>query len=159
MTAYKDYHTNPINKIIHVACVPLIMSCVLNFFSCFKLQVQKKNIKNLGSKIIHGYDEYKYDTLLALLFSFYYLKYHLIEWVSMSIFIYFIYKLSQIWRNNDTKWLSRSVILFSAAWLLQFFGHYIEGNRPAFFTSLQMSIFEAPLHTLKYIYPFSELDV
>ena len=41
----------------------------------------------------------------------------------------------------------------------QFFGHYIEGNRPAFFTSLQMSIFEAPLHTLKYIYPFSELDV
>ena len=39
------------------------------------------------------------------------------------------------------------------AWISQFIGHYIEGNRPALLTSLSQAVFQAPLFTLEYIFP------
>jgi len=37
------------------------------------------------------------------------------------------------------------------AWTLQFFGHYIEGNKPALLDSLSSTIFQAPLYSVKYL--------
>ena len=46
-----------------------------------------------------------------------------------------------------------AVFIFIFAWILQFFGHIIEGNRPALMTSIKQSFLEAPLFTVEYIYP------
>ena len=58
-----------------------------------------------------------------------------------------------IWRETDKKWLKHSIIMFTCAWIMQFLGHAIEGNKPALLTSLTQSIFQAPLFTLEYVYP------
>ena len=44
-------------------------------------------------------------------------------------------------------------MIFASAWMLQFIGHAIEGNRPALMTSLSQTVFQAPLLTLEYVYP------
>ena len=69
------------------------------------------------------------------------------------MYIGFLYILGEIWREVDKKWLKHSIITFCCAWMLQFIGHAIEGNRPALMTSLSQTIFQAPLLTLEYVYP------
>jgi uncharacterized membrane protein YGL010W len=71
----------------------------------------------------------------------------------MQIYIGFLYILGEIWRDFDKKWLKHSIITFVCAWMLQFIGHAIEGNRPALMTSLSQTVFQAPLLTLEYVYP------
>ena len=65
----------------------------------------------------------------------------------------FLYIIGKIWREVDNKWTKHSIIMFASAWILQFIGHAIEGNRPALMTSLSQTVFQAPLLTLEYVYP------
>ena len=156
MSTYKTFHQNTINKMLHVFCIPIIMVTTLNFFSYLNIRLSNNKGNKLGSKIIHGFDEYNFDKIIALLFPVYYfINYSLEIGIYMSIFILFLYKFAKIWRNNDIQWLKRSIIYFVAAWVIQFIGHAFEGNRPAFLTSVKMSIFEAPLYTLNYMVSFS----
>ena len=71
----------------------------------------------------------------------------------MQMYISFLSILSKSWRESDKKWFRNSIIMFVSAWMMQFLGHAIEGNRPALLTSLTQSVFQAPLFTLEYIYP------
>jgi len=134
---YDSFHTNPINKFIHFICIPLIMITTLNL------------IKRLGN----------YDKKLIL---FYILYYYLVGGINigmvMNIFLIFIYFISCIWREIDKFWYINTIFLFITAWGMQFLGHAIEGNKPAFITGLVQTIFEAPLFVVDYIYP-SFLDV
>ena len=43
--------------------------------------------------------------------------------------------------------------LFLFSWVMQFIGHYIEGNRPALFDGLTQTFLEAPLFSFQYIWP------
>jgi len=71
----------------------------------------------------------------------------------MQIYLGFLYIISKIWREVDNKWIKHNIIMFASAWVLQFIGHAIEGNRPALMTSLSQTVFQAPLLTLEYVYP------
>jgi len=46
--------------------------------------------------------------------------------------------------RNNNNWLKLNTILFITAWILQFLGHYIEGNRPALMDSLSQAFLTAP---------------
>ena len=71
----------------------------------------------------------------------------------MQLYVTFLSVIGILWRETDKKWLNNSIIMFTSAWIMQFIGHAIEGNRPALMTSLVQSIFQAPLFTLEYMYP------
>ena len=71
----------------------------------------------------------------------------------MSIYFGLILIISYGWRKYDNLWYRNSWIIFITAWIMQFVGHAIEGNRPALVTSLTQSIFQAPIYTLEYYYP------
>ena len=71
----------------------------------------------------------------------------------MGCYINFLSTWARYWRKNDKYWLTNSGKVFVFAWVMQFLGHAVEGNRPALLTSFQQSIFQAPLFTLEYIYP------
>ena len=43
--------------------------------------------------------------------------------------------------------------LFLFSWVMQFIGHYIEGNRPALLDGLTQTFLEAPLYSFQYIWP------
>ena len=49
---------------------------------------------------------------------------------------------------NNNNWLSKNSLLFISAWILQFIGHYIEGNRPALTDSLIQAFLVAPIFVL-----------
>ena len=71
----------------------------------------------------------------------------------MTIYLVLLYNLSNFWRSIDMNWRENSYILFIFAWILQFFGHYIEGNSPALLTGLKQAFLESPVFTMEYIYP------
>ena len=141
MTNYHQYHLNPINKSIHFACIPLIVLTTINFTSIINIPIPfiKKSIQ--------------LKNLLLLIYNFYYVR---ISWkvyfVMMCYFKTLIY-ISQQWKKRDQKWFSNSVKIFTLSWVLQFLGHYIEGNRPRLMDSITSAFFEAPLFSLNYVIP------
>ena len=49
-------------------------------------------------------------------------------------------------------WFMESLIVFILSWVLQFIGHYIEGNRPALMDSITTAVTEAPLFSIMYLF-------
>ena len=127
---YRSYHQNPINKAIHLVCIPMLSLCFLNFASMI------------------GGDKY-----LFYFYSAYYTFISLKVGVVMTTYLYLLFKLANLWRTNNIYWRENSVCLFILAWIFQFFGHFIEGNRPALLTGITQAFLEAPLFTMEYIYP------
>ena len=71
----------------------------------------------------------------------------------MSSYLYLISLASSYFIINYPNWYNLNLCLMAFAWISQFIGHYIEGNRPALLTSLSQAVFQAPLFTLEYIFP------
>ena len=152
---YRSYHTNPVNKMIHIFCIPLIVLTTINFLSFFTIHIV---IPYIG---IRYKDRHIYRTTFYIrgnLLHNLYLSYYFITWgwgigTLMYFYIYILEDIGKRWREKDKNWLLHNTMVFAAAWILQFIGHAIEGNRPALLTSLHQSVFQAPLFTLEYIYP------
>jgi uncharacterized membrane protein YGL010W len=127
---YRSYHQNPFNKAIHLVCIPMLSLCFLNFASMV------------------GGDKY-----LLYFYSAYYTFISLKVGLVMTTYLYLLFKLANLWRTNNIYWRENSVCLFIFAWIFQFFGHFIEGNRPALLTGITQAFLEAPLFTMEYVYP------
>ena len=156
---YRSFHTHPVNKIIHVFCIPLIVLTTINFLSKLSLQIRLPFMKSHASfkpdtKQIMYKTLYINSYVITSLYNvYYYVFWNFKIGFIMQIYIGFLYVLGEIWRDFDKKWLKHNIIIFASAWLLQFIGHAIEGNRPALMTSLSQTVFQAPLLTLEYVYP------
>ena len=72
----------------------------------------------------------------------------------MMIYYFFIMLIAFNWRFRKN-WIFESILIFTLSWVLQFLGHYIEGNRYALMNSLTQAITEAPLFSISYIFPFN----
>ena len=154
---YNNFHTNSINKLIHTFCIPLIVISVLNFTSIFKINTDKQNKYKykLGTKQVLNFTTCHGDLILLIFFSCYYFLYSIKTGIIMSAFLTFMYKLGDIWRSYDVYWKKNTIIVFISAWIFQFIGHFIEGNKPALFTGLKMSVFQAQLYTVQSLLGFS----
>ena len=128
---YASYHINKINKVIHWICIPLIMFSLLGLLSILSFQFMAVFI------------------VLALL---YYLK--LSKSLALGMLLISLFFTSII---NQITFLSKQnlTILYSTifiiAWIGQFTGHKIEGEKPAFFKDLQFLLI-GPLWLLSFIY-------
>jgi uncharacterized membrane protein YGL010W len=156
---YESYHLNPINKIIHFTFIPIIMVTTMNFSSLFRFRLnisltenfchfRQVNIDISGEKILY------------LFYLYYYFTYSRKIGMTMSIFLNFIYLISFFHRSYGSMyyfgspiWQTNSSILFTFAWIMQFIGHAIEGNRPALFTGFKQSLLQSPLFVVEYVYP------
>ena len=149
---YRSFHTHPVNKFIHVICIPMIVLSTFNFLSKLSLRYNFSNkFSYLGrNKITLVVNDY---TIIFLYTMYYYIAWNWKIGFIMQLYITFLSVIGIIWRETDKKWLNHSIIMFASAWIMQFIGHAIEGNRPALMTSLVQSIFQAPLFTLEYMYP------
>jgi len=136
---YEDYHTHPINKIIHVICIPLIVLTTCNLLS--KIKVLFCSVKLELSEI------------LMFLMLGYYLYHSFLTFLVMLFYFFTILTVAYIWRLNKN-YMYQSLYVFIFAWVMQFVGHAIEGNRPALFDSLIQTFTQAPLFSLGYILPF-----
>ncbi len=138
---YGESHQNPLNKLIHWFCVPLIYLVIFALLweipqpdwlaaiplvnwavlgavvtMTFYVRLSKPLAKGLGA-----------FTLLCLLFPVVYEQ-----------------------MTDTPLWLT-SVIAFVILWIMQFVGHHIEGKKPSFFKDVQFLLI-GPAWVIGFIY-------
>ena len=138
LTAYGVSHQNHTNKLIHWICVPAIMFSLLGLLYSIPFPVEKTVFLNWAGVFIG----------LTLLF---YLR------LSVAIFLGFVLVGSlMLWGNHQLAQVVPSLALtslaiFALAWIGQFIGHKIEGQKPSFFEDLQFLLI-GPAWLLHFIY-------
>jgi uncharacterized membrane protein YGL010W len=143
---YAESHQNRTNKKIHFICVPLIYFSIVGLFV------------SIPTDFLHLYFQYEppfiynFGTLAVILTLIFYLRLSLSIFIGMTIFSAIImegnYLLSTI--EDVPLWLI-SLIIFAAAWAGQFYGHKVEGKKPAFFKDVQFLLI-GPAWILSFIY-------
>ncbi len=121
LNEYAESHQNPLNKKIHLVAVPAIAFSLVAILmnlpppSFFLEGLQWAHIFLVGALVF-------YATLGDLQVFLVNLNYILINLV-----------LTTIWKNEL---LYPAIGIFVVAWFAQFYGHHIEGKKPAFFKDL-----------------------
>ena len=132
---YGVSHKNPTNKKIHWLCVPIIMFTLLGLLSMVKFYSI-----NLAYGLIG----------VALIF---YIRLSITITIGMFIIsaiqLGSIYYLEQILLFSNLLYIYIGV--FIVAWIGQFIGHKIEGQKPSFFEDLQFLLI-GPAWLLSFIY-------
>jgi len=136
---YGSHHKNATNKIIHWLCVPLIFFSVVGILYSVKLPYTVFEFKlNLA--------------VFALVFvMLFYQK--LSASLSFGMFLFSIlclYFCNMIEISGTRLWLV-SIIIFVSAWIGQFIGHKIEGQKPSFLDDLQFLLI-GPAWLMSFIY-------
>jgi uncharacterized membrane protein YGL010W len=125
LDAYSKDHQNPTNKKIHHICVPLIMFSLLGLLWAIPTPSFFKLVPYLN-----------WSTLFSLLALFFYIslniKVALIMLINVTIQYFLIIQL-----EKTTYLIPTCVTIFILAWIGQFIGHKIEGQKPSFLTDLQ----------------------
>ena len=140
---YGRSHQNPINKLIHWICVPLIMFSLIGLLRSIPFNydlIFNEKVFSINVPII-----------FLLLVIMYYFK--LSKSLSMGmIFISFllIKGINLLLLLNLSLWQS-SLFIFVIAWTGQFIGHKIEGEKPSFFEDIQFLLI-GPAWLLSFIY-------
>ncbi len=141
LTEYGSSHRNPTNKLLHWICVPIIVASVFGGLLALPVPALMTTISpNLN-----------WATLVAVLALFYYtaLSPTLALGVVPCLFaMFYLLDVASHW--SWPLWLT-SLIAFALAWIGQFIGHAIEGQRPSFFKDLQYLLI-GPLWLLAFIY-------
>ena len=138
--SYAESHQNSTNKKIHWICVPLIMFSLLGLLSAVKLFEVQGFEMNLCYVLI----------IFAWLF---YLNLSLI--ISIGMFFMSALQLLLIYyleiNLDNTLLLYLYIGIFVVAWIGQFIGHKIEGQKPSFFEDLQFLLI-GPAWIISFIY-------
>ncbi|MDW9158548.1 Mpo1-like protein [Legionella pneumophila] len=131
---YATYHQNQATRYTHMAGVPLIMLSIMIFLGFIKIVIPG----------VYATDLACLATLAALIYYF------LLNWqlaLALTPILIFLLWLAS-WFNYDgpTKFgLWVFIITFVVGWGLQFYGHFIEGKKPAFMVNFTQALI-APLY-------------
>jgi uncharacterized membrane protein YGL010W len=143
LSEYGESHQNPTNKFIHWICVPAI------FFSIVGLFWSIPNGLLLG---LYAHPFFTWATVALIIVLIYYTTLSISLMVGMGGFsflcLYFAHLLSQ-WEFAPL-WLI-SIVIFIAAWIVQFIGHNIEGKKPSFLKDVQFLMI-GPAWLMHFIY-------
>ena len=138
---YGSSHTNPINKLIHWVCVPLIYLVIIGLLWSIPTPNIMQQIPYLN-----------WGTVAVLLSIIFYIRLSLSLSVGLSLFAitccWIIYTLDHlltipIWQI--------SLIGFVILWIFQFIGHHVEGKKPSFFKDIQVLLI-GPAWLMGFIY-------
>lgn len=146
LDAYGESHQNPLNKQIHWVCIPLIMWSLLGLIASIEAPAALSQLGGLGLD---------YAALFLLLVTLYYLRLSLSLALGMGLVSVGMW-LATRWLEEASVSLSlslweSSLMIFVLAWIGQFIGHKIEGQKPSFFEDLQFLMI-GPMWLLAAIY-------
>jgi uncharacterized membrane protein YGL010W len=133
---YGQSHQNATNKLIHWICVPLIFWSVMALIWSIPSPMAGLN----------------WAVLAALLAQFYYVM--LSPKLSVGIGLYMVLSLLICQAVDDTGSYALwqvALAVFVLAWIGQFIGHKIEGEKPSFFKDLQFLLI-GPAWLMGFIY-------
>lgn len=133
---YAQSHQNHINQKIHKICVPAIMFSIIGILWSIPSSYMGAYI-NWASVLVS----------FAMLYYFYLSKKYFLIMIPVFVTMYYLnFLLAQ------TQYLvSLSFAIFILSWLLQFWGHKIEGKKPSFLKDL-LFLLIGPLWVVKVIF-------
>ena len=138
---YGISHQNPANKKIHWVCVPVIMFTLIGLLSLVKFEI--------------GNFKFNLSYILISLAWLFYLRLSIKISVGMfgisALFLLGIYQLEELIGLQNWTLFFIYFGVFVLAWIGQFIGHKIEGQKPSFFEDLQFLLI-GPAWLLSFIY-------
>lgn len=141
----KEYgvsHQNQTNKLIHWVCVPTIMFSLFGLLMSIPFPVEKTIYFNWG-------------TIFFISALLYYLKLSFVMFLSFivigGLMIFGNSTILHFFENNSFTLFIFSLSLFIGAWIGQFIGHKIEGQKPSFLKDLQFLLI-GPAWLLHFIF-------
>lgn len=130
LDAYAVSHQNKTNKAIHFVCVPLIVFSVVGLF----MSIPNELLKQLSGISSDALANWAVVTLIPIMF--FYLRLSVKMGVLILVFLSLcIYGNAQI-AGFYPLWQT-SLAIFVVAWIGQFYGHKLEGQKPSFFDDLK----------------------
>ena len=144
LDAYGASHQNKTNKMIHWICVPLIMFSLLGILSLVKFTIP----------FFSSYYCINIAHILILFSITFYFRLSIPITIGMIIYsilnLYIINQFELLYTSKSTL-LIIYISIFIGAWIGQFIGHKIEGQKPSFFEDLQFLLI-GPAWLLSFIY-------
>ena len=125
LSEYGESHQNPTNKMVHFVCVPVIFFTVVGLLYCIPL-----------FSLSSGYTITVAHITLVLVAIYYFLLSAPLA-VGMVLYGIICLLLCQFIKQATGQLLLVSIGLFVIAWILQFWGHKVEGKKPSFLKDLQ----------------------
>lgn len=127
---YGASHKDPKNKLIHYVCVPAIYFSIVGLLMSIPPSFPVNSL-HLGIPLFENW-----AFVALILVSSFYLRLSVSMAIKMTLFSFFClignYYLSKFAPLSIT-----SILIFTIAWIGQFYGHKIEGKKPSFFKDLQ----------------------
>lgn len=130
LDAYAVSHQNKTNKAIHFICVPLIVFSVVGLFMSIPNGVLKQ-LSGIASDTIANW---AVVTLIPIMF--FYLRLSVKMGVLILAFLSSCIYGNALIAGFYPLWQT-SLAIFVVAWIGQFYGHKLEGQKPSFFDDLK----------------------
>jgi uncharacterized membrane protein YGL010W len=108
MAEYAVTHTHPLNKKIHMFCVPAIYWSI--------------------TAVVPPY------LFIPVLIFYFFLGFQ--AFITMTVFTAFCLAVDNAILRAGVPLTYLAILIFTVAWFGQFYGHHVEGKRPAFFQDL-----------------------
>jgi uncharacterized membrane protein YGL010W len=144
LSEYGESHQNATNKAIHWICVPLI------FFSVVGL------IASIPSGVVQlvlgeGNPYANWATVALVFVTVYYFTLSISLSIGMAAFsLLCLFAARSIAASDFSLW-QVCLVVFTLAWVGQFYGHKVEGKKPSFFKDLQFLLI-GPAWLMHFIY-------
>jgi uncharacterized membrane protein YGL010W len=141
LSEYGESHQNPLNKLLHWICVPIIVLSLVGLLWSLPVPSAFREVSSLLN----------WGTLLLLFAVLYYFAMSWSLALGMALFVAVVISLvSALDRLPWSLWMT-CLSLFVVSWIGQFIGHHYEGKRPSFFKDVQFLMI-GPLWLLSFIY-------
>ena len=140
LAEYGESHQNETNETIHWICVPTIFFSLIGLLYSVKLPLHMVGVQINMAWIVLLFTIFYYSSLSKTL------------WIGMLIFAIICLGLCHLITKADfiPIWLLCG-ILFVAAWIIQIYGHKIEGKKPSFLNDIQFLLI-GPAWLMSFIY-------
>lgn len=142
---YGESHQNPTNKAIHWVCVPVIFFSIVALIS----QIPAPWLKSAAPPALEPYAHWA--TPLLLLVLIFYLRLSPKLAVGIALFAALCLWLITVMEAAGLHVTYTALILFTLAWIGQFYGHKVEGKKPSFFEDVQFLLI-GPAWLLGFVY-------
>ncbi len=139
---YGESHQNPVNKLIHWVCVPVIVWTVVALLWSIPFPFET------GVTSI----PVNWATIVLVLAQVYYFALSPRLGLGLLLYNVFMIQIAALVDQNASQPLWQiATVLFVVAWIGQFIGHMIEGKRPSFFKDLQFLLI-GPAWLMAFVY-------
>ena len=138
---YGESHKNETNKLIHWICVPAIFFSIGGLLYGIKLPLY-----------FDGHLRFNVAIIEMLLITIYYFSLSIKIGVGMMLFcIVCLVLCYSIEMSFPIRLWLLSLIIFTLAWIGQFYGHKVEGKKPSFFKDIQFLLI-GPMWLMSFVY-------